>query len=87
MSVLSVREFHDEAGAHVTLEKIVWPNGPVCPKCNGQDRITAVKGGRVGLYRCGPCKRQFTVQVGTVFESSHVPLNQWLQVVYSGCAG
>jgi hypothetical protein len=46
------------------------------------DRITTVKGGRLGLYRCGPCKRQFTVKVGTVFESSHVPLNQWLQVVY-----
>lgn len=82
MSILSAREFHDEAAAHAMLEGIVWPKGPVCPKCRGQERITAVKGGRVGLYRCGPCKRQFTVKVGTVFESSHVPLNQWLQVVY-----
>jgi transposase-like protein len=44
------------------------------------------KGGRIGLYRCGPCKRQFTVKVGTVFESSHVPLNQWLQAVYLMCS-
>lgn len=82
MSILSAREFHDEAAAHVLLEGVIWPKGPICPKCQGRDRITPVKGGRVGLYRCGPCKRQFTVKVGTVFESSHVPLNQWLQVVY-----
>jgi hypothetical protein len=38
------------------------------------------------LYRCGSCKRQFTVKVGTVFESSHVPLHQWLQAVYLMCS-
>ncbi|HTR17992.1 MAG TPA: hypothetical protein VMI52_13290, partial [Acetobacteraceae bacterium] len=51
---------------------------PVCPRRGGKDRITTVKGGRIGLYRCGPCKRQFTVKIDTVFESSHVPLNLWL---------
>lgn len=82
MSILSAPFFHDEAAAHALVEEIVWPFGPVCPRCNGVARITRVKGGRVGLYRCGPCKRQFTVKIGTAFEDSHVPLNQWLQVVY-----
>jgi transposase-like protein len=86
MSILSTPYFHNEAAAHAMLEDIVWQSGPVCPKCGGLDRITTVRGGRVGLYRCGPCKRQFTVKVGTVFESSHVPLNQWLQVVYMMCS-
>jgi hypothetical protein len=45
-----------------------------------------VKGGRIGLRRCGPCKKQFTVKVGTVFEASHVPLNMWLQAVYLMCS-
>ena len=58
------------------------PTGPVCPRCSGQGRITPVKGGRIGLYRCGPCKRQFTIKVGTVFEDSHVPLNEWLVATY-----
>lgn len=58
----------------------------MCPRCGGLDRITTVKGGRIGLYRRGLCKRQFTVTVGTVFESSHVPLNQWLQAVYLMCS-
>lgn len=38
------------------------------------------------MRRCGPCKRQFTVTVGTVFESSHVKLNVWLQAVYLMCS-
>jgi transposase-like protein len=85
-SALSAPYFHDEAAAFAELEATLWPNGPVCPRCGGLDRITPVKGGRMGLRRCGPCKRQFTVTVGTVFESSHVPLNQWLQAVYLMCS-
>jgi hypothetical protein len=49
------------------------------------DRMTDVNGGRAGLRRCGPCRKQFTVTVGTVFESNHVPLNLWLQAVYLMC--
>jgi transposase-like protein len=86
MSALSAPYFHDEAAAYAELEATLWPNGPVCPRCNGQDRITAVKGGRIALYRCGPCKRQFTVKVGTVFEASHVPLNEWLKAVHLMCS-
>jgi transposase-like protein len=86
MSVLSAPYFHDEAAAYAELEATLWPHGPVCPRCGGMDRITSVKGGRMGLRRCGPCNRQFTVTVGTVFESSHVPLNKWLQAVYLMCS-
>ncbi len=86
MSVLSAPYFHDADAARVELERTLWPAGPVCPRCAGKERITAVKGGRAGLYRCGPCKRQFTVTVGTVFEASHVPLNLWLQAVFLMCS-
>ena len=34
------------------------------------------------MWKCGNCKKQFTVKVGTVFESSHVPLHKWLQATY-----
>ena len=85
MSVLSAPYFHDDAAAFAELEATLWPHGPVCPRCGGKNRITTVKGGRMGLRRCGPCKRQFTVTVGTVFESSHVPLHKWMQAVYLLC--
>ncbi len=84
-SALSAPFFHDEAEAYAKLEQVLWPEGPHCPRCGSLDRITPVKGGRQGLYRCGPCKRQFTVTVGTVFESSHVPLNLWFQAVHLLC--
>jgi transposase-like protein len=86
MSFLSAPYFHDEAEARKELEATLWPHGPVCPRCGGMDRITTVKGGRPGLRRCGPCKRQFTVTVGTVFESGHVKLSHWLQAVYLMCS-
>ncbi|MFZ1992318.1 MAG: IS1595 family transposase, partial [Alphaproteobacteria bacterium] len=82
MSILSEPHFHNEAAAIARLEAIVWPQGPYCPRCGGFDRITPVKGGRVGLRRCGPCKREFTVTVGTIFERSHVKLHKWFQAAH-----
>jgi transposase-like protein len=82
MSILSQAHFHNEAAAIARLEALVWPNGAFCPKCGSFDRITPVKGGRAGLWRCGPCKREFTVKVGTIFESSHVPLHKWFQAAH-----
>lgn len=88
MSALSAPFFHDERAAYTKLESILWPQGPVCPKCGGMDRITEVRGktARIGLKRCGHCKRQFRVTVGTVFESGHVPLNLWLQCAHLLCS-
>jgi transposase-like protein len=82
-SVLSAKHFHDEAAAYKFLEDRVWPEGPVCPHCGGLDRISKMQGKstRVGVYKCYQCRMQFTVKVGTVFESSHVKLHLWLQAV------
>src|SRR6202167_1731861 len=82
MSLLSQLHFHNEAAAIARLEAIVWPQGPFCPRCGGFDRITAVKGGRAGLRRCGPCKREFTATVGTIFERSHIKLHKWFQAAH-----
>lgn len=86
MSILSAPHFHNEEAAFERLESIVWPNGPTCPKCGNyeQGRITRVTGAtaRTGLRRCLECKKQFTVKVGTVFESAHVPLHKWFQAAH-----
>ncbi len=39
-----------------------------------------------GVRRCGHCLKLFTVTVGTIFESSHVPLNKWLQALHLMCS-
>lgn len=87
MSVLSRPYFHDEEKAFAYLESVLWADGAVCPHCGGVDRITKVKANpakriRLGLWRCGDCKGQFTVKVGTVFEHGRIPLNKMLQAVY-----
>lgn len=87
MSALSRPEFHSEAAAFAHLERIIWGGAPVCPHCGGLDRITKVKANpakriREGLSRCGDCKKQFTVKVGTVFEHMRLPLHKALQAVY-----
>ena len=87
MSVLSRPEFHSEEAAFAHLEKIVWAGEPVCPHCGSLDRLTKVKANpakriRVGLWRCGGCKKQFRATVGTVFEHIRLPLHKALQAVY-----
>ena len=92
-SVLSEPYFQDEAAAFARLEEIVWPEGPTCPHCGNCGKIYVLNGvkdkkGRVrlGLKKCAECRKQFTVRVGTVFESSHVPLHLWLQAAYFMCS-
>jgi len=78
-----MRRFPTEQPARAYLERIRWPTGPVCPHCGRRERIyprtpNAETGTRAGLYNCGGCRATFTVRVGTVMESSHVPLHKWL---------
>jgi len=78
----------NEVSARAFVESILWPNGPVCPHCESKDvyRMTpkagSTKPGRAGLLRCRACEKQFTVTVGTIFESSHIPLHKWLMAVH-----
>lgn len=95
MAILSKPYFHDEAAAFAKLESIVWPTGPTCPHCGNAGKIYDLKGvktkpskknpegvERHGLKKCAECRKQFTVRVGTVFESSHIPLHKWLQAAF-----
>ena len=82
--------FSNEDSARTLLEKMRWPNGPVCPHCGGADpyKITPKAGSttRKGVYKCRACRKQFTVTVGTVFEGSHIPISKWLLAIHLLCA-
>lgn len=96
MSVLSSPHFHDEAKAFAFLESIVWADGVSCPHCGvvggrvydlaGVRSKASVKNPegvvRHGLKKCGECRKQFTVKVGTVFEHARMPLHKLLQAVH-----
>jgi transposase-like protein len=91
MSVLSKPYFHDEAAAFAFVEGVIWANGPVCPHCGGVERISSItpnpaKRVRYGLKKCGQCKGQFTVRMGTIFEESKLPMTKWLQAIFLMCS-
>jgi transposase-like protein len=89
-SAFNDRHFFDEQAAFDFVERELWPNGPVCPHCGNADpkRIRKFEGKatRLGLRKCYECKGQFTVRQRTIFESSHLPLHLWLQVIHLMCA-
>jgi transposase-like protein len=89
-SVLNAPYFINEEAAFAYVDSKLWPNGPVCPHCGNADskRIRKMEGKttRLGLHKCYECKGQFTIRQGTIFESSHLPLHLWLQVMHLMCA-
>jgi len=85
--------FSNHNAARELLEKIRWPNGPVCPHCGVIDnayKLTAKEGSkrpvREGVYKCGACRQQFTVTVKTIFEGSRIGLHKWLMAIYLMCS-
>jgi len=88
-SVLNAAHFQNEEAAFAYVESHLWPDGPTCPFCGAtEDHVGKLKGKttRIGLRKCYACKKPFTVRIGTIFESSHLPLHLWLQVIHLMCA-
>ena len=94
---ITAPRFTDETAARQHLEALNWPDGPFCPHCGSLNakRLPAQRGRptkahpdgavRDGLVQCNDCRQQYTVTVGTVFESSKVALNKWLLVNHLLC--
>lgn len=79
----SVR-MHDERAAFLSLERLIWREGPVCPHCGETHRLGRLSGlsTPIGSWKCYACRKPFSVRHGTIFQNSHVPLHVWLQGLY-----
>jgi transposase-like protein len=88
LSILEIAaRFPDSLTAAEYLESVRWPNGPVCPHCGESERKPyALKSKTRRLWKCPACRKQYTVTIGTIFESSHIPLHKWLWAFYLLCA-
>lgn len=88
LSILEIAaRFPDSLTAAEYLESIRWPDGPVCPHCGESERKPyRLKSNTRRLWKCAACRKQYTVTVGTIFESSHIPLHKWLWAFYLLCA-
>jgi transposase-like protein len=83
-NALNAPHLQNEDAAFAYVEARLWPNGPVCSHCGETERVSRMggKATRKGLHKCYACRKQFTVRQGTIFESSHLPLNVWLQAIF-----
>lgn len=88
LSALNRLELCNEDAAIEYVESRLWPDGPICPHCGTIGEATKLKGKttRPGLWKCRACRKPFTVRMGTVFESSHVPMHIWIQAIYLMCS-
>ncbi len=80
--------FTNADAARKHLEALLWPDGPICAHCGVIGEATALKGKstRPGVYWCNACQKPFSVTVGTVYESSKIPLNTWLYANHLLCS-
>ncbi|HXF48042.1 MAG TPA: IS1595 family transposase [Verrucomicrobiae bacterium] len=80
-SLLELTEaFPTEQSCIRHLEKLRWPEGVVCPNCQASRKIGEIK--TRNLYKCGDCKKQFSVRIGTIFEESRISLRKWFMAIW-----
>jgi transposase-like protein len=93
------KQVESEADAYALMEKLRWPEGPVCPHCgntkayflnpkNGNSRATGPKRtmSQRRVWKCASCRKQFSVITGTIFHGTKVSLTTWLMVMVQMCS-
>src|SRR5579864_2173454 len=56
-----------------------WPRGFECPVCGGKQYSLVTTR---DLYQCTKCRRQTSPIAGTIFASTHLPLQLWFRAIY-----
>lgn len=75
------KHFDTDEKCREFLEQQRWGNEPACPFC-GSLNNTRLKNGK--RFQCNEkqCRNKFSVTVGTVIESSKIPLTKWFLAMY-----
>jgi hypothetical protein len=90
---LRAAKFRDDDAARRYVEGILWPSGPVCPRCGEIEavyklvsRAESVHRLGAGVCKCARCRGRFSVTSGTIFAGSHIALHKWLLASHLICA-
>lgn len=84
-------QISDDAAAYRYLEETRWGGSPVCPHCGNRERIyfltpangvsrTTSTGAPTQrrLWKCGECRKKFSVLTGTVMHNSKISVRIWV---------
>lgn len=82
---LSLRELNKLYGTETqceeALEKMRWPTGFRCPKCQNESHCI-VWHGETKTFQCNRCHTQTTLTGGTIFHATKLCLVIWFQAMY-----
>jgi transposase-like protein len=72
-------KFGDEDRCRLYLEKLRWPCGVACVRCESK-KISRIK--KRNQYHCDACNHSFSVKAGTIFHDSHLSLVKWFMAIF-----
>ena len=72
------RRFPTAAACRAYLMQLRWPEGVVCPRCQGRSGWITTR----GLWVCAACGYQASVTAGTIFQDSHASLTLWFRAIW-----
>jgi transposase-like protein len=64
------------------LQASRWPQGVTCPRCKHEKVYELSREYHWQCENCAADGYRFSVLVGTIFENSPIPLQQWFKVIY-----
>ncbi|MGY6499442.1 MAG: IS1595 family transposase, partial [Acidimicrobiales bacterium] len=70
--------FPDDEACAAYLERLRWPDGFVCPRC---DHVGGWRTG-TGAWLCSSCRVRTSPTAGTIFHGSRHPLTTWFAAVW-----
>ena len=79
MDIVSIFEqFPTQADCIAHLERVRWPDDPICPYCGSYGTSPLPKEQR---HHCNACNTTFSVTVRTIFHHTHLPLQKWFLAI------
>ena len=60
------------------MVKLRWPEGFVCPRCQGRSAWTTQR----NLLVCSGCQHQASLTAGTIFQDTRKPLVLWFRAIW-----
>jgi transposase-like protein len=79
-SILEITQlFGTQEACIAHLESIRWPDGAICCYCESKHTHNRTRSNR---HLCRNCNRSFSVTVGTVMQSTKLPLPKWFVAIF-----